>query len=307
MLSFDVKNLFTNIPLDKTIKKILRNIYQERMLDTNIPQKEMEKLLYLRTKHFHFSYGGRICIQVDGVAMGSPLGPILANIFMRELETAMIPSLGNYLQNWKRFVDDTFAFVLPDKIGYIVNQLNSFDENIQFTFEMEEENKLAFLDVMVIRNANDTINTTVYRKPTGTDIYINWHSHSPLQWKKTTANILIQRAIKICSDKKFLDEELDIIKHNLSEVNNYPRKFVQNIINYNLHKRNRITPKLNEENNSKEIFINLKYGGQKGEQLMSKMKNIVSNSLEDGVEPKVVSDSTKLSQYFNLNDPVPQK
>ena len=55
-------------------------------------------------------------MQVDGVAMGSPLGPVLANIFMSELEMAMIPSLENYLQNWKRFIDDTFAFVLPDKI-----------------------------------------------------------------------------------------------------------------------------------------------------------------------------------------------
>ena len=59
---------------------------------------------------------------------------------MTELEIAMIPSLGNYLQNWKQFVDDTFMFVLPDKIGYIVNQFNSFDENIQFTCEIEEEN-----------------------------------------------------------------------------------------------------------------------------------------------------------------------
>ena len=219
----------------------------------------------------------------------------------------MIPSLGNYLQIWKQFVDDTFAFVLPDKIGCIVNQLNSFDENIQFTFEIEEENKLAFLGVMVIRHTNDTTNTTVYRKPTNTDIYINCHSHSPIQWKKTTANVLTQRAIKISFDKKFLVEELDIIKHNLCEVNNYPRKFVQNIISYNLHKRSSIAPNLNGGNNSKEIFISIKYAGQKGEQLMSKMKKIVSNSLENGVKPKVVYNLAKLSQYLNVKDPVPQK
>ena len=95
------------------------------------------------------------------------------------------------------------------KIGYIVNQLNSFDENIQFTFEMEEENKLTFLDLMIIRSTNDTINTTVYRKPTNTYIYVNCHSHSLLQCKKTAVNVLIQRAIEICSDEKFLDKELD--------------------------------------------------------------------------------------------------
>ena len=65
------------------------------MLDTTIPQKETKKLLYLCTKHVHFSYGGRIYIQVDGVAIGSPLGPVLANISMTELDIAMIPSLGN--------------------------------------------------------------------------------------------------------------------------------------------------------------------------------------------------------------------
>ena len=70
---------------------------------------------------------------------------------------------------------------------------------------------------------------------------------------------------------------------------------MQNIINYNLHKRNSIAPNLNEGNNSKEIFINLKYPEQKGEQLMSKMKKIVSNSLENGVKPKDVYDSVKLS------------
>ena len=82
---------------------------------------------------------------------------------------------------------------------------------------------------------------------------------------------------------------------------------MQSIINYNLHKRNSIAPNLNEGNNSKEIFVNLKYAGKKVEQLMSKMKKIVSNSLEDGVKPKVVYNSTKLSQFFNVKDPVPQK
>ena len=84
---------------------------------------------------------------------------------MAELEIAMITLSGNYSQIWKWFVDDTFAFVLPDKIGYIVNELNSFNETIQFTLEIEE-NKLACLDIIEIRNSNDTINTQVYRKPT---------------------------------------------------------------------------------------------------------------------------------------------
>ena len=106
---------------------------------------------------------------VDGLAMRSPLGPVLANIFMTELDITIIPSLGNCLQNWKRSVDETFASV---KFWWLPHYQTPFDENIQFTDEMEEDNKLAFLEVMVIRNTDDTINTKVHLKPTNTCIYI---------------------------------------------------------------------------------------------------------------------------------------
>ena len=73
----------------------------------------MEKLLYICTKHVHFSYSGRI--YIDRVAMISPLGPVLADIFMTELKIEMIPSLGNYLQNWKRLVDDLCYLIRLDE------------------------------------------------------------------------------------------------------------------------------------------------------------------------------------------------
>ena len=81
----------------------------------------------------------------------------------------------------------------------------------------------------------------------------------------------------------------------------------QNIIKYNLHKSNSIAPNLNEGNNSKETFINLKYAGQKGGQLMSKMKKIVSNVLEYDIKLNVFYNLAKLSKFFNTKDPVPQK
>ena len=93
----------------------------------------------------------------------------------------------------------------------------------------------------------------------------------------------------------------------MCEVNDYPRKSEQNIIKYNLHKRNSIAPNLNEGNNSKETFINLKYAGQKGVQLMPKMKKIVSNVLGYHIKPNVFYNLAKLSKFFNTKDPVPQK
>ena len=70
----------------------------------------MKDMLILCTKSVHFSMNGGIYLQIDGVAMGSPLGPVLAGIFMVELERSLVPKLSSYIKFWKRFVDDTITF-----------------------------------------------------------------------------------------------------------------------------------------------------------------------------------------------------
>ena len=121
-------------------------------------------------------------MQNDGVAMGSPLGPVLENIFMVELERTIISSLSDKIKLWKRYVDDTIAFVKTDEINNVLSYLNSCYSNIQFTMEIEQNNQIPFLDVLLIRKV-EKISTTVYRKVTNTDIYINWKSFAPNNWK----------------------------------------------------------------------------------------------------------------------------
>ena len=72
MISFDVKSLFTNVPPGETISIILRKIYDEVKIETNIPRKVLKELLLLCTKHVQFTFSGDIYIQLDSVAMGSP-------------------------------------------------------------------------------------------------------------------------------------------------------------------------------------------------------------------------------------------
>ena len=71
-ISFNVKSLFTNVPLEETVDTILNKIYVEKKIETNIYRNIMKDLLYLCTKHVPFTYGGKIYIQIDGVAMGLP-------------------------------------------------------------------------------------------------------------------------------------------------------------------------------------------------------------------------------------------
>ena len=78
----------------------------------------------------HFTFDNQVYQQNDGMAMGSPLGPVLAGIFMAELETRIIPTLGNMDLDWKMFVDDTIDYVKNGSIDIILSNLNSFHPNI---------------------------------------------------------------------------------------------------------------------------------------------------------------------------------
>ena len=116
MVSFHVKSLFTNVPLEYTIGLVLERIYNKGELVTNITRSEMKEMLLLCTKDVHFSYNHDIYIQRDGVAMGSPLGPVLAGIFMVNLGRSLVPKLNVFINFWRRYMNDTVTFV---KIGSV--------------------------------------------------------------------------------------------------------------------------------------------------------------------------------------------
>ena len=79
-------------------------------------------------------------IQVDGIAMGSPLGPV----FMVELEQNIIPTLSKDISLWKRYVDDTICFENSNRISHVLESLSSFHSNIKFKIKLEKRNKIAF-------------------------------------------------------------------------------------------------------------------------------------------------------------------
>ena len=171
MVSFNVVSLFINVPLDETIDIIIKRIYDKKEINTDIPKKEMSKLLYLCTKNAHLTLN-KTNLQLNGVSMGSPLGPVSANIFMVELEQNIVPILSNHILFWKRYVDNTICFIKLTSLNKVLGTLNSYYKNIRFIIEIETENKISFLDVLLIRH-NSLISTKVYRKNANTDIYIN--------------------------------------------------------------------------------------------------------------------------------------
>ena len=81
LVSYDVTSLFTNIPLQETIVIAINLIFNPNP-NLNITRKELKKLFLFATSQTHFIFNSKFYNQIDGVAMGSPLAPVLANIFM---------------------------------------------------------------------------------------------------------------------------------------------------------------------------------------------------------------------------------
>ena len=105
---------------------------------------------------------------------------------------------------WTRYVDDTLCYIKTDSIDYVLKMLNGFHRNIQFTYDVETDSKISYLDALVISDSSNNINTTVYRKSTNNDIYLNWESFAPGKWKWGTLKTLTKRAYDVCSNQELL-------------------------------------------------------------------------------------------------------
>ena len=221
--SFDITSLFTNVPLLETIGYI-ETIVDHFHLSLPVDFSFLKSLILLCTQNIQFSFDGVLYFQKDGVAMGSPLGPVLADIFVGFLETFKAPTCSVKPSFFCRYVDDSFAcFPNQSDADIYLNALNSVHPCLKFTCEFETNAALPFLDVLV-HKSKDAIHTSVYRKPTWTGLYTHFLSFVPEKFKRNLIHNLFDRARRLCSPS-FLDQELQLLKKTF-EANGYPTAFI---------------------------------------------------------------------------------
>ena len=129
---------------------------------------------------------------------------------------------------WKRYVDDSFCIIKRNAVNSFHNTLNAIDQHISFAIEEENNNQVAFLDVLVTRR-NNTLIVDAYRKPTHTDRYLDFFSHHDKRHLFSTAETLLQRATKLPSTKQGKETELIHVNDALRS-NNYPQTVISNIL-----------------------------------------------------------------------------
>lgn len=198
---------------------------------TNIPIDGIMELLTLVLSSNYFRFGDEFYLQNVGLAMGSCLSPLLANIFMTELEDNVLARSNCKPILWKRYVDDILAVIPCEQLGDLdglLLDLNTFHKNIQFTIEHETNSALPFLDVLIMKEGGSVV-TSVYRKPTHTNQYLKYTSNHPFHVKKGIVECLRSRAVELSSNVVMLEKEKTLL-FNSFLLNGYPEDLLRDIL-----------------------------------------------------------------------------
>ena len=246
MVSFDVSALFPSIPVKESI-----NLLEDWLMQQNggtswrIKVLSYLKLTRLCMEENYFTFRGEFFKQTQGAPMGNPLSPFLSELFMANLEKEL-EEKGLLPEKWWRYVDDIFCIIKKDSLPVVLDVINNAHKNIKFTCERENEGKLPFLDIIVIRqtispvisqtSSSDTpFKFEIYRKPTNTQRIIPNTSNHSFQHKMAAFHHMLHRMDSLPLSPEGREKELSHI-FEVARLNGYTERSVKAIIN----KRSRV-------------------------------------------------------------------
>ncbi|XP_055534819.1 uncharacterized protein LOC129724165 [Wyeomyia smithii] len=227
MVSFDVTALFPSVPVKEAIN-LLEDWLLSQQCDNPWKTKVRSylKLTRLCMEDNYFSFRGKFYKQTKGAPMGNPLSPFLCELFMAHLENKLnekdcLPD------RWWRYVDEFFCILQQGDLESFLGILNGLHKNIQFTLEIEQNNRLPFLDVVVVNNSNH-FEFEIFRKPTYTKRVIPNTSNHSSQHKMASFHHMIHRMESLPLSNEGKKNEMEYI-FDIGEQNGYNRRTIQAI------------------------------------------------------------------------------
>ena len=212
IISLDVVSLFTNVHEDLIYEAIGKR-WPQLFNKINLTSYEF---IYNHNNNF-FQFNNRYCRQIFGSAMGNPISPILVDIVMQDLENDALHKLEFQVPFYFRYVNDILLCVPKQQIAYTQKIFNSYSNYLQITIEKSTNNRISFLDLLIIKNNDNTISLDWYRKPTFSGRFLNYYSHHPIATNIGVICKLVDRSMKL-ADGKFHQKNIKLIKQFL--INN---------------------------------------------------------------------------------------
>ena len=252
-----------------------------------------------------FIFNEKLYTQVDGVSMGSCLGPSFANAFMCHHEEKWLDDCPESFKPlyYRRYVDDTFlifeqASHAPEFLAY----LNSKHNNIKFTSENEVDGSISFLDVKVTREG-ENFNTSIFRKPTSTGLGTHYLSFIPSLFKINAVKTLIHRCHTISSNWLNFDKEIKFLKIFFMN-NGYPVSVFESAVSRYLDEKFEPKPNASEQKLSTK-YIKLPFYGHLSYVLRNKLKRVCKEFFPTIKVKFIFTNTFTIKSFFKVKDSVP--
>lgn len=232
LASFDIEKMYPSIQREKALECLRRRATEHEGELWERHKITVSNLLILATAVLPTEFillDGTIIEQLEGCPIGKSISGPLAGIYMSFWESEFLANNQFRFKLWKRMRDDILIVgnYNGEEIHNCVQVMNKQDRRIQFTFELESDGYLPFMDLGIHRK-DDGFTTTVYRKPTHTDVYIHRRSHHPTTIKEGTMKTLACRAHALCEPQECQDELNYLI--DVFESNGYSRQRAKEVI-----------------------------------------------------------------------------
>ena len=305
LVSYDVTALFTNVPLDETINILVNKAFADdwfnKTYGLNLQKDQLVKLLEIATTNQLFQFDGQLYEQTDGVAMGSPLGPLMANVFMCHLEEKLTRD-GLMPHLYRRYVDDTLARMPnTDAATMFLTTLNGLHPSLSFTMELPVDDRIPFIGIEIIKNGTK-LETQVYRKPTNTGLLLHFHSHTDKRYKDSLLKTMLHRAYALSSTTEAFNEECAKLRSIFSRLD-YPLSLIDSVISNFDSRKPSVGIAESNADKSNIVRINLPFKDQVSANSVRRQLRDLSNKIGLALQPVFVSK--KLEQDLKPKEAKP--
>ena len=299
LVSFDVVSLYTNVPVLESIHVCADLLFSRYSIpvdkETFIELAKIASCNVLMLTHDGYY------IQTEGLAMGSPPAPHLANGWMSQFD----PVIKGEAKLYFRYMDDILKDNKKNGVDQKLQDINRLHEALTFTREREKDGSLPMLDMSIL-NENGNLSSTWYSKPSATGLIMNYHALAPKKYKRAVVSGFVHRIYRACSDWKNFHDSLEKAKVILKK-NQYPPDFFEPIIHETLTRIISPEKKCEEtdEDDKKPFMIFLQYRGKCSETYARDIKRLCSSSVVTSVPCKVIFTLRKLKTVLpSLKEPV---